>query len=152
MSYLKKNDIDAMIIDLDNTIAPWDSDQVAEPDRQWLETVQSAGIRIMIVSNNKEKRVEQFAAGLGLPFIFSAAKPFKRSFLKAVELLGAERQRTVVVGDQIFTDVLGGNSLGLHTVLVEPMASKEFAGTKVLRAMERFVLKKITMTEGFDDE
>jgi len=148
--YLKKNGIRGVIIDLDNTIAPRDSDDLPEPYDTWLRERLAEGMPLILVSNSGKPRVRGFAEKIGVPYIHSASKPFRRAFLQALEQLGTDRKETVVVGDQIFTDVLGGNRLGLRTILVEPMAPKEYAGTKVLRALERLIVGRKVTREGFD--
>ncbi len=148
--YLDRHGIRGVIIDLDNTIAPWDSEHLTDPYDAWLREKIQQKIPLILVSNSGEPRVRGFAEKLGVPYIHSASKPFRRAFLKAMEQLGTAREETVVIGDQIFTDVLGGNRLGLRTILVEPMAPKEYAGTKVLRALERLIVGRKVTREGFD--
>jgi hypothetical protein len=147
LKYLKQNKIKGIIIDLDNTIAPWDSNQIDKDFSDWLHLVKDKDIQIVLVSNNKKERVGSFSQMIDVPYIASAIKPFRAAFIRAIGVMKLERNQIVVIGDQIFTDILGGNMLGLHTILVEPMASKEFIGTKVLRAMERLVLSHLSMTE-----
>ncbi|QRN86551.1 YqeG family HAD IIIA-type phosphatase [Clostridia bacterium] len=146
-SYLEKNKIKGVVIDLDNTIAPWNSNVIEKPFSDWLNMVQANGIQIVLVSNNKEERVKVFSKLIDVPFIAGATKPLRTAFIRAMDMMGSKKNETVVIGDQIFTDILGGNMVGLHTILVEPMASKEFIGTKVLRALERLVLSHLSMTE-----
>ncbi|MFC4766280.1 YqeG family HAD IIIA-type phosphatase [Effusibacillus consociatus] len=142
-------DLDAMnaqgvkgiITDLDNTLVSWDSPYATPKLIAWLEDVRSRGFQVCIVSNNTQSRVEKFARPLHLPAIYKARKPIRRAFRQAMQIMGTKPHETVVVGDQIFTDVLGANRMGLYSILVLPIATKEWAGTKILRAMERFVLR-----------
>lgn len=131
--------IAGVILDLDNTIAPWDSDVPEAELAGWVGARVGEGIRVVLVSNNHPERVAEFARILGLPYIASAAKPFRRSFRRAMEILGTDCHHTVVIGDQLFTDILGGNLAGMHTVLVEPMAKREYWGTGFLRFLEKLV-------------
>ena len=85
----------------------------------------------------------QVAESLGIPFISRAQKPRRGGFHRAVFFLGVKPEETAVIGDQIFTDVLGGNRAGLYTILVVPIARREFVGTKFSRAMEYFVLRRL---------
>lgn len=137
---LKDRGIRGMIVDLDNTLVAWDHPDPTPEVRDWLETVQGTGIRPCIVSNNGPNRVRNFSRDLQVPAIASAAKPRRRSFREAMRLLGTEPYETAVVGDQIFTDVLGGNRLGLYTILVVPVTRREFIGTRLVRHVERAVL------------
>ena len=96
---------------------------------------------VTIVSNNTEKRVKAFADPEEMVFIHSAKKPMRRSFLRACLQMNVKPEETVVVGDQIFTDVLGGNRAGLQTILVVPVAKSDGIFTLLNRRAERFVLR-----------
>jgi hypothetical protein len=96
-----------------------------------------------IVSNNKKNRVKSFANELSIPFIHKAVKPRKKAFLKGIKLLGTEIFNTAVIGDQILTDILGGNRLGFYTVLVIPMSSKELWWTRLMRKVERVIINML---------
>ena len=80
---------------------------------------------------------------LDVPAISKARKPSRRAFRQALATLGTTEKETAVVGDQLFTDVLGGNRLGLYTVLVMPLSKREFFGTKAIRSLERIVLRRL---------
>lgn len=141
---LAERNIKAFIFDLDNTITEWNSNIVNQEVLDWFITIKERGFQACILSNNGEQRVVGVAQRLGIPFIHRAAKPRRGSFYKAVKLMGVSARETAVIGDQIFTDVLGGNRAGLFTILVVPLARKEFMGTKISRAMEHFVLRRLT--------
>jgi HAD superfamily phosphatase (TIGR01668 family) len=139
---LKNNGIKGIIVDIDNTLVPWDT---KEPDEKVINLVCSLGkegFRVCILSNNTRKRVEEFNRCLNLPAIHKAVKPRKGAFRKAMGLLGTDAGGTAVIGDQLFTDVYGGNRLGLFTVLVSPISEKEFVWTRLVRIMEKAVLRK----------
>jgi HAD superfamily phosphatase (TIGR01668 family) len=108
--------------------------------REWVKKVQAAGMKVTIVSNNNEKRVKIFAAPEKMVFIHSAKKPMRRSFRLACKDMNVKPSETVVVGDQIFTDVLGGNRAGIQTILVVPVASTDGLATRLNRRVERIVL------------
>lgn len=151
---LYRRGIRAIITDLDNTLVAWDDPLPNERLFTWLKGVQSRGFSVFIVSNNSQERVRKFAEAFGVPAISKAIKPRRGAFRTACESLGVTPKQTAVVGDQIFTDVLGGNRLGLYTILVVPVSGKEFFGTKIMRAMERFVLRRLKMrglTDSPDD-
>lgn len=132
----------AFIFDLDNTITEWNSQALRTEVEEWFQTIREMGFKACILSNNGEKRILQVSQRLGIPFIHRARKPMRRSFLQAVDLMGMKPSEVAVIGDQIFTDVLGGNRAGLYTILVKPLARREFYGTKISRAMEFFVLRR----------
>ncbi|MDD3705135.1 MAG: HAD hydrolase-like protein [Clostridiaceae bacterium] len=77
-----------------------------------------------------------------LPAVYKAIKPSKTAFRRAMKLMNSVPANTAVIGDQIFTDVLGGNRLGLYTILVAPISDKEFIWTRIIRKLERHILKK----------
>ncbi|NLF45011.1 MAG: YqeG family HAD IIIA-type phosphatase [Syntrophomonadaceae bacterium] len=133
----------AFILDLDNTVTEWNSNRITAEVDEWFTQIKARGFKACIISNNGAKRVQQVADILGIPFISRAVKPRRGSFLRAVSLLGVKPEEAVVIGDQIFTDIMGGNRAGLFTILVEPIARREFLGTKLSRIMEYFVLKQI---------
>lgn len=140
---LKKSGKKGFILDLDNTVTEWNSNEITAEVSQWFARIKAEGFKACIISNNGAKRVEKVAASLGIPFIFRAVKPRRAAFRRAVSLLEIQPDEAVVIGDQIFTDIVGGNRAALYTILVEPIAPREFFGTKISRALEYFVLKRI---------
>ncbi len=130
----------AVLIDLDNTLVPRKSQKVSEEVKNWIKQAQEAGLALCIVSNNWQGRVKKVADELGLPLVAPAGKPRKKAFLKALSILGVEASRAAIVGDQLFTDVFGGNRLGLLTVLIKPLSSKELIHTRFLRLLEKKIL------------
>lgn len=133
--------IKGLIIDLDNTITEWNSYDLKEEIVTWFKKLQHYKLKSCIVSNNGRQRVEKIGVALGIPAIHKAGKPRQRAFRQAMMVLGTDEQSTAVVGDQIFTDVLGGKRLGLFTILVKPLHPREFIGTRFMRQLERVVIK-----------
>ena len=140
---LKYRGIKALIFDLDNTITEWNSNVVESQVGEWFKTIKTAGFKACILSNNKKQRCLAVADHLKIPFIYKANKPRRGAFYRAMELMAVRPEETAVIGDQIFTDVLGGNRAGLYTILVTPLTKKEFMGTKISRAMEKMVLYRL---------
>lgn len=140
---LSSRRIKGFILDLDNTITLWNSNEISVQFNEWFKFLREQGFKACILSNNAEKRILTVAQRLDIPYIHRAAKPNPSSFLRAVELMGIKPEETAVIGDQIFTDVLGGNRAGLYTILVVPLDNREFIGTKISRMMERLVINKI---------
>jgi len=138
---LKNQGIKGIIFDLDNTIIPWDSSDMCPTICAWLEQVAAQGFKISIVSNNWHKRVRKIAQRLDVPFVARAYKPAKNGFRRALSVMSLGANEAAVVGDQLFTDVLGGNRLGLCTIWVKPLNPQEFVGTKIQRYMERWAVK-----------
>lgn len=133
----------AFILDLDNTVTEWNSNNLTKEVAEWFITIKEQGFKACILSNNGEQKVVKVAEQLGIPYVHRAQKPRRGAFFKAMKTLDATKEETAVIGDQIFTDVLGGNRAGLFTILVVPINKKEFVGTKISRLMEYFVLKRL---------
>ncbi len=141
---LKELGIKGVLLDLDNTIVPRDSDSFTPAVYKWLSDLQSRGFKLGIVSNNSRKRVGVLAKSMGLPAVHRAVKPWVGPFRRALKMLGTHSRETALIGDQIFTDILGGNLAGLYTILVVPMKGKEFLGTRLIsRPLEKLVLNRI---------
>lgn len=141
LARLKQRGKRAIILDLDNTMVRWNDPDPTPGLLTWLDEVKAKGFATCIVSNNSGPRVSEFAAKVGVPFISKATKPRRKGFRAAMNLLGVTPGETVVVGDQIFTDVLGGNRAGVYTILVVPLDPREFVGTRLVRQVERRVLR-----------
>ena len=140
---LKKKGIKGIITDLDNTLVEWDRPDATPKLIEWLADMKQAGIQVVIVSNNKELRVKSFADPLGIPFIFQARKPMGRAFRKALAIMEVKRDKVVVIGDQMLTDIFGGNLNKLHTILVLPVAKSDGFFTRFNRVVERRIMKKL---------
>ncbi|MCK9216703.1 MAG: YqeG family HAD IIIA-type phosphatase [Firmicutes bacterium] len=140
---LKKYNIKGIIIDIDNTLVPWGAKNINNRAYELISKLKNEGFRICILSNNTKKRVDEFNKDLNLPAVYNAGKPRKSAYKKALSLLQTDIVNTAVIGDQIFTDILGGNRLGLFTILVNPIDTKEFFGTRLVRILERLVLKRL---------
>ncbi len=129
-----------IITDLDNTLVGAREPEATPQLLEWLKILDKHGFRVVIVSNNRQPRVERFAKPLGMPFVYKAKKPLRTSFKKALQLLDLPPQQVVVIGDQMMTDVFGGNRMGLFTILVQPIAPQdEGFGTRINRTLERFL-------------
>ncbi|ACB85310.1 YqeG family HAD IIIA-type phosphatase [Natranaerobius thermophilus] len=141
---LANKGIQGIITDLDNTLIAWKDEELTDYLNNWFQEAKSKKLEMCIVSNNQNSRVHKFAEKVGLPAIPNANKPRKKAFKKALQELELPPEKVAVVGDQVFTDVLGGNRMGMFTILVVPIDEKEFIGTKFLRLLERFILRKVS--------
>lgn len=137
---LKEKGIKGIITDLDNTLVEWDRPGATPEIIKWIEGMREAGILVTIVSNNNETRVKNFSDPLGIPFIHDARKPLNKSFVAARKLMGLRKEETVMIGDQLLTDILGGNRKGLYTILVVPVATSDAFFTKFNRMIERRIM------------
>ena len=140
---LRRLGIKGIIADMDNTLVPWNDRTVYPRLANWLDGLKKEGFRICIVSNNSADRGGQLARDLDIPAFWYAVKPRRRAFRKALIELNLPASAVAVLGDQIFTDVLGGNRMGLYTILVTPISDKEFIWTKLMRQFERLILRHL---------
>jgi HAD superfamily phosphatase (TIGR01668 family) len=131
--------IRGVILDLDNTLVPWGAREAPPELRGWIAAGRAEGLQFCIVSNNRGARVARLAAALGLPAVTGALKPRRGALRRALGVMGTTPATTALIGDQLFTDILGGNRLGLHTILVRPQSRKEFVLTRAVRWAERLV-------------
>lgn len=130
-----------IITDLDNTLVGAKRPHATPELIAWLDQIRSIGFRVVIVSNNDRSRVSAFSEPLNIPYIYRAKKPGAAAFKKALALMNLDPRQAAVVGDQMLTDVLGGNRLGIYTILVTPIAlHEEGFFTKVNRRIEKAAL------------
>jgi HAD superfamily phosphatase (TIGR01668 family) len=142
LDVLQARGIRGIIIDLDNTVCAYGQSTLAPGVRAWVHDAKARGFAIAMVSNNFSDRVEAIGAELGVPGVHSALKPLPHGFLQALRLIGTKRAQTAIIGDQLFTDVLGAKLLGLHTVLTHPIVERDFPITRILRFFERAVFAR----------
>lgn len=138
--YLKNLQLAGVIVDLDNTIIAWNSPTVPEATIDWVKQLQDANIQVCLLSNNHGPRVERIAKILHVSFVAKACKPRAQGFRQAVRSMNLLPGDVAVVGDQIYTDILGGNRIGCHTIWVTPLSTKEFLGTKITRQLEKITV------------
>jgi hypothetical protein len=132
--------IRGLIVDLDNTLLGFGESELAEDHIAWVARAHEQGMRAVMLSNNFSDRVTAVAALLGIRCVPNALKPLPFGFLRAKRMLGLSRRQIAVVGDQLFTDVLGGRLCGFYTILTEPIENKDFAITRFFRFLERLML------------
>lgn len=140
LAELRHSGVDTLLVDIDNTILPRDSREMADELAEWAGTLLRDGFKVCLVSNNWHAHVKRIADALGFCMVPRALKPLPFGFLQGIRLLGSSARKTAVIGDQMFTDILGGNLLGLTTILVEPLSETDLPHTLVLRRLERRVL------------
>lgn len=139
---LQKAGIRGIIFDLDNTLVEWKQDTLNPEVVELIARFKNEGFKMCILSNAMEHRVETVARLLEIPYVSRAVKPRKSPFKKALDLMGTTPEETAVVGDQLFTDILGGNRMELYTIWTPPLSSTEFLSTRAVRKIERLVIKR----------
>ncbi|GGN54764.1 YqeG family HAD IIIA-type phosphatase [Oceanobacillus indicireducens] len=137
---LKKRGIKGIITDLDNTLVAWDVRDATPEVVKWFEQMKEHDIKVTIISNNNLDRVKAFSDPLGTPYVYSARKPLRRAFNRVAKEMNLEKDEIVVIGDQLLTDVLGGNSAGFYTILVVPIVQSDAKITQFNRRIERMIL------------
>ncbi|MBQ9965524.1 MAG: YqeG family HAD IIIA-type phosphatase [Clostridia bacterium] len=139
---LKKYNIKALILDVDNTLSTHHGQVLTDGLPEWLSYMKENEIKLMVLSNSKKKRVEPFANKIDLDFISLGLKPLPFGYLRAIRALSVKKKNAAIVGDQIFTDVLGGNALGIKTILLTPIKEEKMWSFRVRRSIEKKLFKK----------
>jgi HAD superfamily phosphatase (TIGR01668 family) len=134
--------VKGIVLDIDNTLEPYEHPTPGDHVVRWLDKLHAAGISTAIVSNNGRERVELFNKELGMPAFYKSGKPFTGRIRAAMAAMGTDRTNTALMGDQVFTDVWAAHNAGLTAILVPPINDKKDIFTRFKRLLERPVLKK----------
>jgi len=138
--------LQGLILDVDETLVPWDHSDVSLELTEWLREIKQSTTSLWLVSNNlSEERIGNIAKSLDLPYLLGAGKPSRRKLKLAIEQMNLPSESVAMVGDRLFTDVLAGNRLGLFTILVEPILgdSQIRSWTHVIRHLEICLSQKL---------
>lgn len=147
INFLQKNKIKALILDVDNTLIDYDKN-LHEETIKWAKELKQQGIKLYILSNsNKKEKVRTVAEKLQIEYEYFGKKPLKMGFKKVQKKLEEKPENIAVVGDQIFTDVLGGNRCKMFTILVEPIAEKDIWLTLIKRPIENAIKNRYKNTK-----
>lgn len=128
-----------IIFDIDNTLVPH-GEPADERAIALFQRLRKIGYRTMMLSNNKEPRVKMFCDAVESPYIYKAGKPNPENYRKAMDLMQTDKNTTLFIGDQIFTDVWGANKADIHSILVKPIHPKEEIQIVLKRYLEKIVL------------
>lgn len=140
---LRRDGVRGIIMDLDNTLVGY---HLAAPDAEvaaWIAQATSRGLEVVIVTNNATPWAQGVAQELGVRCTANARKPSPRGFLAALKMLGTSHAETVVIGDQLFTDVLGAKLFGMKVILTEPIIEREQWWMRPIRVLERLILYRV---------
>lgn len=129
-----------VLLDVDNTLMPRTDTEVPAKMAQWVRCLQEAGLATLVLSNSFQGRVASAVEELGCEFVGKAMKPLPGGFKRAEELLGLKPRELVMVGDQTYTDILGANLAGIHSILVMPLGSVDLWHTRLLRKLDKLIL------------
>lgn len=140
LEILKANNIKGLILDVDNTLIDYDKN-MPEGIKEWAEELKKSGIQLCIVSNsNQKEKVKTTATHLDIPYVYFAKKPLKGGLKKAKIIMQLENEEIGVVGDQIFTDIIGANRSNMFSILVKPIKEKDIWITKIKRPLENKII------------
>ena len=140
--YLLKDNIKCLLFDLDNTCVGYHEKNPTKELKKLFERLTKMGFKVIIFSNSTPKRLAPFS-NLKVVIHPSSRKPFKGNFEKILKKYHYQRKEVCIIGDQLFTDILGGNRVGIKTCLVDPLTNEDFIFTKIFRATEQIAFKRL---------
>lgn len=141
LQMLEENGIKGILLDVDNTLINY-KEEMEEETITWCDNLKKQGIKFCILSNsNKREKIKRTAQKLQIPYVSFAKKPLKLGFRKAKEMLQLSEEEIAVIGDQIFTDILGANRIHMYSILVEPIEEKDIWITVLKRPIENWIKK-----------
>ena len=148
---IKENDIKLILFDMDNTLVNHKYVYTNEL-KEWIRYIKNEGVMLYIFSNSRvSSAVKKIASELGMNYKYKVAKPRLSGYKKIIEETNIKKENIMMIGDQIFTDIWGGNRFGIKTILVSPINKQEGIITKVKRPIEKLFLNKIKKGEKYDD-
>ena len=147
--FLASIGVKALLIDIDNTLAPYEQPDPDDRIRAWFDGLKKNGIQAALVSNNHPPRVERFNQTLGLLAFADSGKPKKKTLLLAIDRLGAKKEETAMLGDQLLTDAFAGKHIGLPAIIVPPIKDKTNLFFRFKRLCERPFIRKYAKQHGY---
>lgn len=148
IEFLRENKLKAIILDIDNTLIDFDK-VLLKGVKEWCNNLKKQDIKFYILSNtNKKEKVEKVAKELEIPYTMFAKKPLKKGFQKAKENLKLESSEIAVVGDQIFTDVIGANRSKMYAILTKPIDKRDILMTRIKRPLENYLIRRYLKRNG----
>lgn len=139
---LKKRKVKCLLFDLDNTCVSYFDKKSNNKLKKLMKELKELGFLVIIFSNSPLKRLNLFK-DLNVEFNASSKKPFSKNFIKVLKKYNLKKDEVCIIGDQLFTDILGGNKVGILTCLVDPLTSKDFILTKITRNIEKLVFYRM---------
>lgn len=146
---LKSNGIKCLLFDLDNTLVPYTEKVPSKKVRDLFKKLNDLGFRVLIFSNSGKKRLTPFKEQLGIDCCYRCWKPSPKKFLLVLKEYKYNQSEVAIIGDQLLTDVVGGNSVGITTILVNPISKKDAAVTKFNRLREKHLIRKLSKLDLF---
>ena len=142
-SDIKDHGIDFVFLDVDNTILPRDVREIPEDIADWLERLKASDLKVCLLSNSLKEGVEKLGDKLGFPVLTGSLKPLPTGFIRGLKKMGAARKKSVLIGDQVFTDSLGAHLVGMKCYLVKPLSEVDLPHTLLFRKFEKPIMRKV---------
>lgn len=142
-SKLLSRGIKCILFDLDNTLVPPHSSEMPQKAKDLLISLKQKGFKIILFSNSPKMRVKAFRDFFDVDSIHSACKPLQGKFKKIIKDYGFQVNEVAIIGDQLLTDIVGGNKAGITTILVNPISNKDYIFSKLGRAIEKRKMKHL---------
>lgn len=142
IDFLNQNGFKAVLMDVDNTLEPYEHPLPGDRVMHWIDKLHKQGIKFAIISNNNADRIDLFNTKLKLPACSKARKPFKKSILKMLDIMDTVPSEAVFIGDQVFTDVWAAHNAGMRAILVPPIKDKKDIFTRLKRFLEKPIVRK----------
>ena len=143
METFKKQGYKAIILDLDNTLAPYYVKKIDDHAYEVINTFKRAGFKVLVFSNNSSKRVGTFVEGTDIPYLCYALKPTPIGYWRAKKLLKVKLNECISIGDQLLTDVLGSKRVHVFSIYVRPLVQKDSLSTRFNRFFEKKIFKRL---------
>lgn len=148
LTALQNMNVGALLLDVDNTLTVDKGTQPDDATLEWIKKIKAGGIKLLLVSNGRKKRLKRFSASVGLDCLCVAMKPLPFKLKKAVSLMSTDKSSVLLVGDQIFTDIIAANLAGIRSVLLKPILPESSLSFRIRRRFERGVRKKLDKKGG----
>ncbi|WP_283678267.1 YqeG family HAD IIIA-type phosphatase [Lentilactobacillus sp. Marseille-Q4993] len=143
-AFLLANHITHIFTDLDNTLMPWNLSEGDAKLQSWINEMKKNGIKVVVVSNNSEKRIKKAVSSLNVPFVSRALKPLTVGIDKTRRQFHVDRESVVMIGDQLMTDVFGANNARVRSILVKPIVTNDAWNTKLNRLLEKGIFNQLS--------
>ncbi len=142
-SKLKKENIDTILFDIDNTIANVDDTNIPYKTKELISNLKKQNFKILLFSNNHKERVEPVSKTLNLKALSDAGKPAKQAYQKALKQINSKKENTVAIGDQLLSDIVGAKKYGLKAILVDQLSKENNLKTGLAQKLQKHMIKKL---------
>lgn len=132
-----------LLFDLDNTITAFNQKKCDDKIKELFQDLTNQGMKVIIFSNSPKRRVEMFSKLLNVDYVSGARKPFPKKFLEVLKKYKFKENETAIIGDQLLTDIQGGNRAGIITILIDPATNYDPIWTKIARKREKKIKNKL---------